>query len=130
MATALEIVRRAGAPNGGINVDAWHFVRTGTGTDGLRRVPGHLILGIQLCDGPRAPEDNLVDATLHHRLLPGEGEFDLTGIVEALSATGTTAPVGVEVFSDTLHELPADEAARRAAHATRGVLEAAGRPGP
>jgi sugar phosphate isomerase/epimerase len=127
MATALEIVRRAGQPNGGINVDAWHFVRTATSTDDLRRVPGELILGIQLADGPAAPEDNLVDATLHHRLLPGEGEFDLADIVDALSATGTVAPVGVEVFSDVLHRLPVDEAARQAARTTRVVIEAAGR---
>lgn len=31
LTTALEIVGKAGAPNGGINVDAWHFVRSGTG---------------------------------------------------------------------------------------------------
>jgi sugar phosphate isomerase/epimerase len=121
--TALEIVQRAGESNGGLNVDAWHLTRAGVTPDELRSVDGRLILGIQLDDGPAEPEANLVEATLHGRELPGEGEFDLGGLVRALADTGTEAPVGVEVFSDRLHERPAAEAATTAARATRGVLE-------
>ncbi len=122
LATALRIVTSAGQPNGGLTIDAWHFVRTGTTVDQLRAVPGSSILGVQLCDGPLAAEADLLDATLHHRQLPGDGEFDLSGLVEALRYTGTQAPVGVEVFSDDLHALPADEGARLAAERTRAVL--------
>lgn len=120
--TALSIVQLADRPNGGLNIDAWHLVRSGVGVDELRTVPGRLITGIQLDDGPMAPEPDLVDATLHHRTLPGDGEFDLSGLVRALSDSGTSAPIGVEVFSDSLHERPAAEAARAAAEATRAVL--------
>jgi len=124
--TALEIVQLADQPNGGLNVDAWHLVRSGTSVDELRKVPGGLIVGIQLDDGPLAPEPNLVEATLHARALPGDGEFDLPAIVGALRDTGTTAPVGVEVFSDSLHQLSPEEAARSAAQATRRVMETVG----
>lgn len=121
LATALAVVDRAGQPNGGLNIDAWHVVRSGTALDDLGRIPGHRILGIQLCDGPLAPEDNLIEATLHRRRLPGEGQFDMDSIVASLVATGTTAPWGIEVFSDELHELPADDAARAAGRALRAV---------
>jgi len=124
LATALAIVERAGAANGGLNVDAWHFARSGCDVADLAAVPGWRILGIQLDDGPLAAEVNLVEATLHHRRLPGEGEFDLVGLLGALAATGTTAPLGVEVFNDDLHELGAMEAARRAAATTIEILEA------
>ncbi|HEY1989014.1 MAG TPA: sugar phosphate isomerase/epimerase [Acidimicrobiales bacterium] len=124
--TALEIVQLADQPNGGLNVDAWHLVRSGTRVDDLRKVPGDLIFGIQLDDGPLAAEPNLVEATLHARALPGDGEFDLPAIVGALKETGTMAPIGVEVFSDSLHRLPPVEAARSAAQATRRVMEAVG----
>ena len=120
--TALSIVQLADRPNGGLNIDAWHLVRAGVGVDELRTVPGRLITGIQLDDGPMAPEPDLVEATLHRRALPGDGEFDLSGLVRALSDTGTSAPVGVEVFSDSLHGRPAHEAARAAAEATRAVM--------
>ena len=80
VATAWEIVRDADRPNGGIAVDAWHYVRSGADEATLRAIPGERILGLQLDDGPLAPEANLVEATLHERLLPGEGEFDLDAL--------------------------------------------------
>lgn len=123
VASAWEIVRRAGRSNGGIVVDAWHFFRAGADFDALRAVPGDQVLGIQLDDGPAAAEDNLVHATLHDRLLPGDGAFDLEALVAALRAIGAVAPIGVEVFSDTLHARGATAAACAAGDAARRVLE-------
>ena len=124
LSTALEIVELAGAPNGGLNVDAWHVARTGTTLDDLRRVPAARVLAVQLDDGPARPEADLVHATLHDRVLPGDGEFDLHGLVDVLREIGTTAPFGVEVFSDALHESGAAQAAQRAAATTRAALAA------
>ncbi|MGO8873467.1 MAG: sugar phosphate isomerase/epimerase family protein [Acidimicrobiales bacterium] len=126
LATALAIVTMAGAPNGGLCVDAWHVTRAGTSLADLAAVPGDLILGVQLNDGSAMAEADLIDATLHHRALPGHGEFDLQGLVRTLVATGTTAPAGVEVFSDALHTLPPAQAAQLAADATRSVLAGVG----
>jgi sugar phosphate isomerase/epimerase len=126
LARALEIVQAAGAPNGGINVDAWHFTRTGTDIDELRKVRGDLIVAVQLDDGPAEPETDLMHATLHERMLPGDGRFDLSSLVAALRDTGCAAPIGVEVFSDELHALGPAEAARRAASSTRKILEEVG----
>jgi sugar phosphate isomerase/epimerase len=126
LTAALDIVRTAGAPNGGLNVDAWHAVRTGTSVDDLRALPGEVVLAVQLDDGPAEAEADLMRATLHDRALPGDGDFPLPGLVGALREIGCTAPVGVEVFSDELHALGAHEAARRAAAATRSVLGGVG----
>jgi 4-hydroxyphenylpyruvate dioxygenase len=87
------------------------------------------VLAIQLDDAPRQAEDDLIHATLHSRRLPGHGDLDLTGYLDALRAIGTRAPVGVEVFSDALHAQGARSAARAAADATRQVLAGAGWPG-
>jgi sugar phosphate isomerase/epimerase len=128
VATAWDIASRAGRPNGGVAVDAWHWFRAGADEEALRRVPGDRILGIQLDDGPAEPEANLIEATLHARLLPGHGEFGVARLLGILAETGAQAPYGVEVFSDDLHALPAGEAARQVAEATRAVVaEAAGR---
>ena len=124
LATALRVVELAGAPNGGITVDAWHFARSGESLEALAQVPGELVRSVQLDDGPAAAEADLVHATLHDRLLPGEGEFDLRGLLGALARSGCSAPVGVEVFSDRLHALGPAEAARRAAQSTRKLQEA------
>jgi sugar phosphate isomerase/epimerase len=128
LATAWEIVRWADRPNGGLNVDMWHCARTGTTGEDLLAIPGDRVLAIQVDDGPARPEEDLVAETLHRRLLPGDGEFDLVGYLSALRTVGAAAPVGVEVFSDDLHALGPLEAARRAADATRHVLNLVGAP--
>jgi sugar phosphate isomerase/epimerase len=122
VATSWEIVRRADRPNGGIAVDAWHYFRSGADEQTLRSVPGDRVLGIQLDDGPRVAEANLLEATLHARVLPGEGELDLAGLLRVLREIGAVAPVGVEVFSDQLHALAPREIGRRAGGALRRVL--------
>lgn len=122
VATAWDVVRGADRPNGGLNVDTWHCARTGTTVEDLRALPGDRVLAIQLSDAPRRAEENLVHATLHDRVLPGEGELDLTGYLGALGDIGVRAPTGVEVFSDALHASGALAAAGAAADATRKVL--------
>ena len=125
LATALAIARGADRPNGGITVDAWHLARSGGDIDELLAVRGDLVLGVQLDDGPAEPEDDLMNATLHARLLPGDGDFDLARFVGALDTIGADAPYGVEVFSDELHQLAPRDIATRAADAMRRVLAAA-----
>jgi sugar phosphate isomerase/epimerase len=122
LATAWEVVRLADRPNGGLTVDTWHCARTGTTPEQLLAIPGERVLAIQVDDGPALPEDDLVDATLHHRMVPGEGAFDLVGYLSALRTIGAVAPVGVEVFSDELHALGPMESARRVGDATRRIL--------
>jgi sugar phosphate isomerase/epimerase len=123
LATAWEIVRRADRPNGGVNIDAWHYFRAGADEETLGGIPGNRIIGVQIDDGPAVAEGDLVHATLHERRLPGDGEFDLAGLVHILRHIGAVAPIGVEVLSDILHALPPPEAARRAGAAARRVLD-------
>ena len=122
IAAAWEVVRGADRPNGGVAVDAWHWFR-GTPDDGvLRSIPGAKVMAIQLDDAPSKPESNPMMATLHERRLPGAGDIDLQSLIAALRATGSNAPIGVEVFSDELHALGPHEAARRAGDAARRLL--------
>ncbi len=125
-ATAWRVVEAAGVDAAGIMVDAWHVQRGPTDHDQLRSLPAGRILGVQLCDAPAEPADDLLWETRHARLLPGEGAGDTVGLVRALDGHGCTAPVTVEVYSDELDRLDPDEATRRVAAATRRVLAAAG----
>ena len=49
---------------------------------------------------------------MHARQLPGEGAAHVVEIVQTLDAIGCTAPIGVEVFSDTLWAMDPGDAAR------------------
>lgn len=123
-ARAREIVERAERGNAGIMVDAWHFFRSGSSLDDLARCPGDLIHSIQLNDAAATPEEDL-NAGMMRRLLPGEGELDLRGLMQALAATGTSAPVGIETFMPELDALDIDAAFQRCAAALDLCLEMA-----
>jgi sugar phosphate isomerase/epimerase len=120
--TAWRIVRDAGEPNGGIALDAWHYFRSAPDDALLRSIPGGRILCVQLSDGPAEPEADLVSATLSARLLPGEGELDLLTMIDSLRHIGAAAPIGVEVFSDSLRDGTSVEVAHDASEAVRRVL--------
>jgi sugar phosphate isomerase/epimerase len=122
-----EIVRRAGRPNGGLLIDSWHLFRSGSTLDELRRIPGDRVLAVQLDDAPAKPEADLFEETQHGRLLPGEGSFDLVGLIRALDAIGSRAPLGVEIFSDALARQPVDAIMRASFDATSAVIARARR---
>ena len=122
LASAWDVVRRASRGNGGLLVDSWHFFRSGSDLAQLADLPAGAITGIQISDAPAAPEPDLDHAMVHDRLLPGDGALDLVGFLAALRATGTTAPVGVEIFSDAIAALSIGEATRVCAASARRVL--------
>jgi sugar phosphate isomerase/epimerase len=123
--TASEVARRADRANAGVMVDSWHFFRGDPDFDALRRLPGSLISGIQLNDGPLAAEADLTDASMRARQLPGEGQMALTELLAVLDQIDAVAPRGVEVFSDELRRLDPIEIGRQAGDSVRATLAAA-----
>jgi sugar phosphate isomerase/epimerase len=123
-ARARELVERCNRPNAGIMVDSWHFFRSGSSLDDLANCPGELIYSIQLNDALASPETDL-NVGMMERLLPGAGELDLQGFMQALAATGTTAPIGIEVFNSELDALDTATAMARCAAALDTCLEMA-----
>jgi sugar phosphate isomerase/epimerase len=127
LATALRIVELADRPNGGVLLDSWHFFRSGAGLHQLADVPGDRILYVQLDDAPAIAEADLSDETQHRRLVPGNGSFDLVGLIGALDRIGYNGPFGVEVFSDALAARPIGDVASEVFDATHSVLDLARR---
>jgi sugar phosphate isomerase/epimerase len=111
---ALAIVEGAGAPNGGLLLDVWHVVRGGIAYDEVAALPPGTIVSVELDDAAAEPVGSLWDDTVHHRLRPGEGAFDLPGFVAAVRAAGYDGPYGVEIIGTEHRALPLAEAARRA----------------
>jgi len=122
---ALEVVEGAGAANGGVAIDTWHMAKLGIAPDDLKRIPPEYLSWVELSDGRREDMDDLVDETVNHRRLPGEGEFDVPAYVEACREHGYRGPWGVEVLSDQLRNLPMEEIFRRAYETTSAHFRAA-----
>ena len=87
----------------------------GATLDELSGISGRFIGYVQVDDGPTQAEDDLRDETMHRRLVPGDGDFDLVGFLRTLDVIGYNAPLGIEVFSDELLALPISDVALRCA---------------
>ncbi len=124
VATAWEIVRLAGRPNGGILLDVWHHRRSTSNDNALAAVPSERIMSIQLADGAAEPEGALEEDILRRRM-PGEGDFRVVELVRRLARAGVRAPVGVETWDEELLRQGPVVAATRLAQAARSVLSLA-----
>jgi sugar phosphate isomerase/epimerase len=120
--TAWEVVRLANRDNGGILLDTWHYFRGAADAAQLRAIPPRRIFSLQINDGARELAGTLREDTSRRRRLPGEGDFDLTGLLRLLEEMGVDCPFAVEVMSEELAALPLAEAARRAFESTQAVL--------
>jgi sugar phosphate isomerase/epimerase len=125
--SALELVKGAAQPNGGLAIDTWHMGKLGIAPDELRRIPLEHLAWFELSDGQRENMSDMVDETINHRRLPGEGEFDVAGYVEASRDHGYAGPWGVEVLSAELRKLPIEEEFRRAYVTSMAQFRAADR---
>jgi sugar phosphate isomerase/epimerase len=121
---ALEVVQGACQPNGGLAIDTWHTAKLDVAPEDLRRIPPKYLTWVELSDGQFQNMDDLVDETVNHRRLPGEGEFDIPAYVEVCRELGYDGPWGVEVLSEELRSLPIEEEFQRAYETTLAQFRA------
>lgn len=125
-ADTVRIVEQADRPNGGVCVDIWHHARGANDLDMIREIPGELITGVQMSDGPAAPQlDDYKDDCLRNRVPPGLGEFGAVEFVSILLDAGIDLPWSLEVCNDANWDAPAAAPAQACADGMRSVLAAA-----
>jgi sugar phosphate isomerase/epimerase len=118
-----EIVSAAAHPAVGLLIDAWHVFRAGTSLDELRAaLTPEMIFGVELNDAAADMVGSMFEDTVRHRLLCGEGAFDLGGLITVLRDNGFDGPWGVEILSDSFRVTPVREALKMAADTALALL--------
>jgi sugar phosphate isomerase/epimerase len=112
--SALALIEGANAPNGGLAIDTWHMAKLGIAPDDLRRISPRHLGWVELSDGFYEDMPDLIDETVNHRKLPGEGEFPIRAYIAVCRELGYAGPWGVEVLSEELRNRPIDEIFDRA----------------
>ena len=119
----VEIIERADRENGGICFDSWHLTRSTNQISDIERIPGGKIFATQWNDGSLTKTfDDYYTDTLSTRVPPGEGEFQLIAMMEAVQKNDCQAPIGLEVPSTELWAAPIEEAAEAAMSGMRDLL--------
>jgi sugar phosphate isomerase/epimerase len=122
----LNIIRGAGALNGGIMLDNLHLQRSGIGPEEIvRKLGPRDLIGVEINDGTVAMPVNFLDSVVNKRLLPGDGEFDIAAFLQALWAVGYDGPIGVEVLNEYIRKWDLTAAATESFAKTQRVVTAA-----
>ncbi|MFG3022457.1 sugar phosphate isomerase/epimerase family protein [Streptomyces sp. NPDC048254] len=123
VATARAVVEASGAANAGLMIDVWHFYNSRSSLADLDGLPPDRIVAVQLNDGRVVDGDFLIEAR-QGRLLPGDGELDVQGLLLGLHERGFRGPYCVEVNYPGYRDLPVDEMAAQAFTTASKALEA------
>jgi len=115
---AWRIVELADHPSVGVCLDSFHVLSRGHDPAAIEDIPAHKIFYLQLADAPALSMD-VLSWSRHHRLFPGEGDFDLATFVAHVLKTGFDGPLSLEVFNDTFRQTDPD---RTAVHALRSLV--------
>jgi sugar phosphate isomerase/epimerase len=124
LATATAVVREAGAANGSVLLDTWHFARGGGTLADL--VPEAVaVIGALQCSDRSPEQDREPYVPRRGRKLPGDGALPLAEMVARVAAAHPDLPVGAEVLSDEVDDLGLADGTKRIAAALRAVVDAA-----
>ncbi|MET8003435.1 sugar phosphate isomerase/epimerase and 4-hydroxyphenylpyruvate domain-containing protein [Nonomuraea glycinis] len=115
---AWRIVRLAGHPNLGTCLDSFHILSRGSDPIGIEAIPGDKVFFLQLADAPLLAMD-VLQWSRHYRCFPGQGGFDVAGLVRHVLNTGYQGPLSLEVFNDVFRQ---SDARRTALDAMRSLI--------
>ncbi|WP_405846076.1 bifunctional sugar phosphate isomerase/epimerase/4-hydroxyphenylpyruvate dioxygenase family protein [Streptomyces sp. NBC_01518] len=115
---AWRIVESAGHPALGTCLDSFHILSRGSDPKGIEDIPGEKIFFLQLADAPLLAMD-VLQWSRHYRCFPGQGGFDVAGLVRHVLTAGYDGPLSLEVFNDVFRQA---EAGPTAVDAQRSLL--------
>ncbi len=108
---AWKIVKAADHAHLGLALDSFHTLALPHDWSALSKLPGDRIFFMQIADAPRLDMASLM-LSRHHRCLPGQGELDVPGFVEAALRAGYTGTISLEIFNDGFRAAPPRQTAR------------------
>ena len=108
--TTLKIVRKAKRENLGVLLDMFHFYAGKSKWEDLEKIEGHEIFLVHLDDMEDVPREIIKDS---HRVIPGEGVLPVKKIIDLLQKKGYTGYYSLELFNETLWEMPINECLKK-----------------
>ncbi|WP_369264003.1 bifunctional sugar phosphate isomerase/epimerase/4-hydroxyphenylpyruvate dioxygenase family protein [Streptomyces sp. R35] len=115
---AWSIVEAADHPCLGTCLDSFHILARGSDPKGIEDIPGEKIFFLQLADAPLMAMD-VLQWSRHYRCFPGQGGFDIAGLLGHVMSAGYRGPLSLEVFNDVFRQA---EAGPTAVDARRSLL--------
>ena len=100
-----NLVRQVDHPALGVLLDSFHTLSLKGDPAGIAEIPGNKIFFVQMADAPVLAMD-VLEWSRHFRCFPGQGEFDLPGLLAPILKSGYTGPLSLEIFNDGFRAAP------------------------
>ncbi|MFS0718201.1 TIM barrel protein [Arthrobacter sp. 1P04PC] len=138
---AHRLVARVDHPNLGTCLDSFHILSRDWDTAPIEAFDPEKIFFVQVADAPKLSMD-VLSWSRHHRVFPGEGQFELAKFMGHVVRAGYAGPVSLEVFNDVFRQSDVERTAvdamrsliwleeQSAKWLTGNAAAAAGRPAP
>lgn len=124
--TAAALVRQCAEPNVGVCLDVFHYYTGPSKFEDFELLTAADLAFVQVSDLSGMPRELATDAD---RVLPGDGDFQLTPLMRQLGEMGYRGYVSLEVMNPTLWQVkPAQVAELGWAALQRLLINAYGRP--
>lgn len=117
--TTLALIGQSGAENLGVCLDLFHYYTGPSKFEDLQLLSLANLAWVQVCDLSGVPRELAGDAD---RILPGEGDFQISPILDHLASIGYDGFVSLEVLNPQLWSIPADHVADAGRHAMERLL--------
>lgn len=100
---AHQLVLDADHPAVGTCLDSFHILSRGSDPASIADMDPQKLFFVQLADAPLMHLD-VLSWSRHHRVFPGEGDFDLVNLMSHLVRSGYSGPVSLEIFNDSFRQ--------------------------
>ena len=117
--TAAALVAETGSPYLGICFDVFQFYLGPSKLEDLGYLTERNLFHVQLCDLAGTPRELATDTD---RILPGDGDFQLSPILDALRAIDYQGHVSLELMNPQIWQVPARQLSEIGMTALRTVL--------
>ncbi|KRE82029.1 sugar phosphate isomerase/epimerase and 4-hydroxyphenylpyruvate domain-containing protein [Arthrobacter sp. Soil763] len=115
---AHRLVELVDHPNLGTCLDSFHILSRDWDTAPIERYNPEKIFFVQVADAPKLSMD-VLSWSRHHRVFPGEGQFELAKFMGHVARAGYSGPVSLEVFNDVFRQ---SDVERTAVDAMRSLI--------
>jgi 4-hydroxyphenylpyruvate dioxygenase len=120
LSTALALIAQCGEPNLGINFDVFHYYTGPSKQEDFDLLTRENLAFVQLSDLTGVPRELARDAD---RILPGDGEFQLTPILERFRAIGYDGYVSLELMNPVLWQMKPSQVAEMGMKALTRLIQ-------
>jgi len=117
--TAIALVNECGEPNVGINLDVFHYYMGPSKLEDFALLPPDRLFHVQFSDVSGVPRELATDGD---RILPGDGDFQLSLLVQTLQGMGYGGWVSLELLNPSLWQANPQQVAEVGITALRKCL--------